>query len=134
MENPEYAEYRSAGMKSLDELTGRQGQVFREVPVDTYEMQGERHDDYKDAQELMSWFDPDAEGAEPRGDPSPAGSDDGSALSDEINGDKLDTLANEVAKDQLNELNKAPKRTARDISNDSDSEAPERTPDGPATS
>ncbi|KAI4944218.1 hypothetical protein J4E91_008772 [Alternaria rosae] len=134
VENPEHAEYRPAGMKSLDELTGRQGQVFRGVPVDTYEMRGESHDDYKDAQELMSWFDPDAEGAEPRGDPSPAGSDDGSALSDEINEDRLNTLANEVAKDQLNELNKAIKRAARDVSDDSDSEAPQKTPDGPATS
>jgi len=136
VENPEHAEYRSAGMKSLDELTGRQGQVFREVPMDTYEMRGESHDDYKDAQELMSWFDPDAEGAEPRGEPSPADSDDFSALSGESDDDELDKLAKEVEKDQLEELNKASKRTARDFSDDSasDSEAPEKTPDGPATS
>jgi len=133
VENPEHAEYRSAGMKSLDELTGRQGQVFREVPMDTYEMRGESHDDYKDAQELMAWFDPDAEGAEPRGDPSPAGSDDGSALSGELDDDELDKLAKEVEKDQLVELNKASKRTARDVSDDSDSEAPEGTQDDPAT-
>jgi len=133
VENPEHAEYRSAGMKSLDELTGRQGQVFREVSMDTYEMRGESHDDYKDAQELMSWFDPDAEGAEPRGDPSPAGSDDGSELSGEIDDDELDALAKEVEKDQLDVLNKASKRTARDLSDDSDSEASEKISDGPAT-
>ncbi|KAI4605312.1 hypothetical protein J4E83_010663 [Alternaria metachromatica] len=133
VENPEHAEYRSAGMKSLDGLTGRQGQVFREVPMDTYEMRGESHDDYKDAQELMAWFDPYAEGAEPRGDLSPAGSDDGSALSGEIDDDELDKLAKEVEKDQLEELNKACKRTARDVSDDSDSEAPEGTQDDPAT-
>ncbi|KAI4645516.1 uncharacterized protein J4E78_009429 [Alternaria triticimaculans] len=133
VENPEHAEYRSAGMKSLDELTGRQGQVFREVPMDTYEMRGESHDDYKDAQELMAWFDPDAEGAEPRGDASPAGSDDGSALSGEIDDDELDALAKEVEKDQLDEMNKASKRSARDVSDDSDSEASEETQDGPAT-
>ncbi|KAI4909210.1 uncharacterized protein J4E92_010675 [Alternaria infectoria] len=135
VENPEHAENRSAGVKSLDELTGRQGQVFREVPMDTYEMRGESHDDYKHAQELMAWFDPDAEGAEPRGDPSPAGSDDGSALSGEIDDDELDALAKEVEKDQLYELNKVSKRSARDVSDssDSDSEAPQKTPDGPAT-
>jgi len=133
VENPEHAEYRSAGMKSLDELTGRQGQVFREVPMDTYEMRGEGHDDYKDAQELMAWFDPDAEGAEPRGNISPAGSDDGSALSGEIDDNELEKLAKEVEKDQLEELNKASKRTAREVSDDSDSEAPEETQDGPAT-
>ncbi|KAI4679396.1 uncharacterized protein J4E84_008427 [Alternaria hordeiaustralica] len=132
VENPEHADNRSAGLKSLDELTGRQGQVFREVPMDTYEIRGERHDDYKDAQELMAWFDPDAEGAEPRGDSSPAGSDDGSALSGEIDDDELDKLAKEVEKDQLDELNKASKRT-RDLSDDSDSEASEKIPDGPAT-
>ncbi|KAI4651084.1 uncharacterized protein J4E79_009280 [Alternaria viburni] len=132
VENPEHAEYRSAGMKSLDELTGRQGQIFREVPMDTYEMRGKSHDDYKAAQELMAWFDPDAEGAEPRGDPSPADSDDGSALSGEIDDDELDKLAKEVEKDQLDELNKASKRT-RDLSDDSDSEASEKIPDGPAT-
>jgi len=96
-------------------------------------MRGESHDDYKDAQELMAWFDPEAEGAEPRDDPSPAGSDDGSALSDEISDDQLDKLAKEVEKDQLDELNKASKRTAREVSDDSDSEAPEGTHDGPAT-
>ncbi|KAI4908753.1 hypothetical protein J4E90_008488 [Alternaria incomplexa] len=132
VENPEHAENRSAGMESLDELTGRQGQVFREVPMDTYEMRGESHDDYKDAQELMAWFDPDAGGAEPRGDPLPAGSDDGSALSDEIDDDELDKLAKEVEKDQLDELNKASKRT-RDLSDDSDLEASEKIPDDPAT-
>ena len=133
VENPEHADNRSGGLKSLDELTGRQGQIFREVPMDTYKMRGESHDDYKDAQELMSWFDPHAEGAEPRGDPSPAGSDDGSALSGEIDDDELDALAKEVEKDQLEELNKASKKTARDISDDSDSEAPQETQDGPAT-
>ncbi|KAI4620664.1 uncharacterized protein J4E87_006989 [Alternaria ethzedia] len=136
VENPEHAEYRAADMKSLDELTGRQGQIFREVPMDTYEMRGESHDDYKDAQELMAWFDPDAEGAEPRGDPSPAGSDDGSALSGELDDDELDKLAKEVEKDQVDELNKASKRRAREVSDDSDSdsEAPQKSPDGPATS
>ncbi|KAI4706404.1 hypothetical protein J4E89_008819 [Alternaria sp. Ai002NY15] len=135
VENPEHADNRSAGLKSLDELTGRKGQVFREVPMDTYEMRGENHDDYKDAQELMAWFDPDAEGAEPRVDPSLAGSDDGSALSGEIDDDELDALAKEVEKDQLDELNKASKRSAREVSDDSDSDskAPQETPDGPAT-
>jgi len=135
VENPEHAENQSAGMKSLDELTGRQGQVFREVPMDTYEMRGESHDDYKDAQELVAWFDPDAEGAEPRGDLSPAGSDDGSALSGEIDDNELDALAKEVEQDQLDVLNKASKRTAREVSDDSDSdsETPQKTPDGPAT-
>jgi hypothetical protein len=126
--NPDYPGQRSAG-KSLDKWTGRQGLVYREVPMDTYEMRGANHDDFKHAQELMPWFNPEAEGAELADDSSQLDPDDGSILSAEMTEDQLDELGAEVAKDNMDDKRSASKRPARDFSDDSDSEGPEITPD-----
>jgi hypothetical protein len=128
VENPDYPGQRSAG-KSLDEWTGRQGLVYREVPMDTYEMRGANHDDFKHAQELMPWFNPEAEGAELADDSSQLDPDDGSILSAEMTEDQLDELGAEVAKDNMDDKRSASKRPARDFSDESDSEGPEITPD-----
>jgi hypothetical protein len=86
--NPDYPEHRSAGMKSLEETFGQPCQIFREVDMVAYDTFGEDHENFIYAQDGVDWFDPAAEGAEPRDDPeteSDEGGDEGSEAADESN-------------------------------------------------
>jgi hypothetical protein len=97
--------------------------------MDTYEMRGANHEDFKHAQELMPWFNPEAEGAELADDSFQLDPDDGSILSAEMTEDQLDELGAELAKDNMDDKRSASKRPARAFSDDSDSKGPESTPD-----
>ncbi|KAG9195039.1 hypothetical protein G6011_00159 [Alternaria panax] len=99
VDNPDYPARRSAGMKSLEATYGQPCQVFREVDMVAYETFGENHESFHYVQDGIDWFNPEAEGAEPREDPEDEITEESH---DEVS--ELQAGANENLSERINTL------------------------------